>query len=154
MARSSHEFADLRLLDMHVADAYGRSDHMIKNDETNRMTLAQLRALTKSLATWLAAITTLLFAVCRFMPSFRPGGYSIYEDAWIQMLHTAFAERLQFGQDIVFTFGHGDFFTAETIRRRTSFHSLCGLFSPVSFGGRRGALSPISSKIRWFLGYG
>jgi hypothetical protein len=152
MARSSHEFADLRLLDMHVADVYGRSDHMVKNDETNRMT-PQLRALTKTLATWLAAITP-SSSPSASLPSFRPGGYSIYEDAWIQMLHTAFAERLQFGQDILFTFGRGDFFTAETIRRRTSFQSLYGLFSPVSFGGRRGALSPISSKIRWFLGCG
>jgi hypothetical protein len=69
------------------------------------MTLAQVRALTNTLATWLAATTSLLFAVCRFLPSGRPGGYSIVEDAWIQMLHMAFAERLQFGRDIVFTFG-------------------------------------------------
>ena len=69
------------------------------------MTLAQVRALTKTLATWLAATTSLLFAVSRFLPSGRPGGYSIVEDAWIQMLHMAFAERLQFGRDIVFTFG-------------------------------------------------
>jgi hypothetical protein len=52
----------------------------------------------------LAAITSLLFAFCRFMPSFRPGGYNNF-DAWIQILHFAFAERLQFGRDIVFTFG-------------------------------------------------
>jgi hypothetical protein len=69
------------------------------------MTLAQIRALTKTLATWLAATTSLLFAVSRFLPSGRPGGYSIVEDGWIQMLHMAFAERLQFGRDIVFTFG-------------------------------------------------
>ena len=69
------------------------------------MTLAQVRALTKTLATWLAATTSLLFAVSRFLPSGRPGGYSIVEDGWMQMLHMAFVERLQFGRDIVFTFG-------------------------------------------------
>ncbi len=69
------------------------------------MTLAQVRALTKTLATWLAATTSLLFAVSRFLPSGRPGGYNGADDAWIQMLHMAFAERLQFGRDIVFTFG-------------------------------------------------
>jgi hypothetical protein len=69
------------------------------------MTLGQVRALTKSLATWLAATTSLLFAVSRFLPSGRLGGYSTVEDSWIQMLHMAFAERLQFGRDIVFTFG-------------------------------------------------
>jgi hypothetical protein len=39
----------------------------------------------------LAAITSLLFAFCRFMPSFRPGGYNNF-DAWIQILHFAFAD--------------------------------------------------------------
>src|SRR6266446_8928629 len=69
------------------------------------MTLAQVRALTKTLATWLAATTSLLFAVSRFLPTGRLGGYNIVDDAWIQTLHMAFAERLQFGRDIVFTFG-------------------------------------------------
>src|SRR5262249_18792317 len=35
----------------------------------------------------------------------QPGGYNTVDDAYIQMLHFAFAERLQFGRDIVFTFG-------------------------------------------------
>lgn len=69
------------------------------------MTLAELRALTKTLATWLAATTSFVFVFSRFLPCGRPGAYGIIEDSWIQMLHTAFAERLQFGQDIVFTFG-------------------------------------------------
>jgi hypothetical protein len=69
------------------------------------MTFAELRALTKTLAKWLVASTSLVFAFSRFLPSGRPGGYGTLDDAWIQMLHTAFAERLQFGRDIVFTFG-------------------------------------------------
>jgi hypothetical protein len=69
------------------------------------MTLAELRAFTKTLAKWLAAATSLLFAFSRFLPSERPGGYNSVDDSWIQMLHTAFVERLQFGRDIVFTFG-------------------------------------------------
>src|SRR2546429_4999075 len=69
------------------------------------MTLAELRALTKTLAKWLAAATSLVFAFSRFLPSGRPGGYSFVDDSWIQMLHTAFTERLQFGRDIAFTFG-------------------------------------------------
>jgi hypothetical protein len=69
------------------------------------MTIAKLRALTKTLATWLAAATSLLFAFSRFQPSGRPGADNVVDDSWIQMLHLAFAERLQFGRDIVFTFG-------------------------------------------------
>ncbi len=69
------------------------------------MTLAKARALTNSLAKWLAATTSLVFAFSRFLPSGHAGGYSIVDDSWIQMLHMAFAERLQFGRDIVFTFG-------------------------------------------------
>jgi hypothetical protein len=69
------------------------------------VTFVELRALTKTLAKWLAAVTSLLFAFSRFLPSGRQGGYNIVDDTWIQMLHMAFAERLQFGRDIVFTFG-------------------------------------------------
>jgi hypothetical protein len=58
------------------------------------MTLAELRAFTKTLAKWLAATTSLVFAFSRFLPSGRPGGYNIVDDSWIQMLHTAFVERL------------------------------------------------------------
>ena len=69
------------------------------------MTLAELRALTNTLAKWLAATSSLLFAFSRFLPMGRPRSYNIVDDAWIRMLHFAFAERLQFGRDIVFTFG-------------------------------------------------
>ena len=119
------------------------------------MTLPEARAITNSLAKWLAAITSLLFAFSRFLPSGRPSSYGFIETAWIQMLHFAFAKRLQFGQDIVFTLGPwGVSFTANMIRRRIWFQSLCGLFSPLCFGGQRGALSLISSKIHWFVGCG
>ena len=77
------------------------------------MTLAEARALTNSLAKWLAAITSLLFAFSRFLPSGRPSSYGFIETAWIQMLHFAFAKRLQFGQDIVFTLGPWGFLYGE-----------------------------------------
>ena len=69
------------------------------------MTLAELRARTNTLAKWLAAIISLVFAFLRFLPAGRPGAYGTVEDSWVQMLHMAFVERLQFGRDIVFTFG-------------------------------------------------
>ena len=69
------------------------------------MTSAELRVLITTLAKWLAATTSLLFAFCRFLPSGQSGGYNIVDDAYIQMLHFAFGERTQFGRDIVFTFG-------------------------------------------------
>jgi hypothetical protein len=69
------------------------------------MTLAEVRARTKTLATWLAAIASFIFTYSRFLPTGRLRGYSIIDDPWIEMLHTAFAERLQFGRDIVITFG-------------------------------------------------
>ena len=69
------------------------------------MTLTQLRGYTKTVATLVAAITSFIFTFSRFLPTGRVRGYSVLDDAWIEMLHTAFAERLQFGRDIVFTFG-------------------------------------------------
>jgi hypothetical protein len=69
------------------------------------MTVAELRALAKTLAKWLAATISLLFVFSRFMPTGGLGRYEIVDDSWIQMLHFAFARGLQFGRDIVFTFG-------------------------------------------------
>src|SRR5262245_10787630 len=77
------------------------------------MTSAEARALANSLAKWLAATTSLLFAFSRFLPSGRPSSYGFIETAWIQMLHFAFVERLQFGQDVVFTFGPWGFLYGE-----------------------------------------
>ena len=75
---------------------------------TNHVTLTELRVHTKTVAMWFAAVTSLIFTFSRFFPRGRPTGirgYSIVDDPWIEMLHTAFAERLQFGRDIVFTCG-------------------------------------------------
>jgi len=69
------------------------------------MTFPEFAVLTKRLAKWLAVITSLLFVFSRFLPTGRPGGYGTVEDSWVQMLHEAFAQRMQFGRDIVFTFG-------------------------------------------------
>src|SRR5438477_12103552 len=99
------------------------------------MTLAELRALTKTLAKWLAATISLLFVFSRFLPIGALGRYDIVDDSWIQMLHFAFAKGLQFGRDIVFTFGPWGSFTADIIRRRIRFQSLCGLFWPLCVGG-------------------
>ncbi len=53
------------------------------------------------------------------VPAVRtPGGYSFVGDSWIQMLHTAFAERLQFGRDVVFTFAPGDSFMGDAMLTR------------------------------------
>jgi hypothetical protein len=84
------------------------------------MTSAELRAPTKTLAKWLAATTSLVFAFSRFLPSGRPGSYNIADDSWIQMLHTAFVERLQFGRDIVFTFGPWGFLYGRISSRLTA----------------------------------
>ena len=69
------------------------------------MTLAEFRVLSTTLVKWLAAVSSLIFTFSRFLPTGRGRGYSIVDDPWIEMLHTAFAERLQFGRDIVSTFG-------------------------------------------------
>ncbi len=47
------------------------------------MTLAELRTVTETLAKWLAATTTLVFAFSRFLPTGQPGGWNIVDDPWI-----------------------------------------------------------------------
>jgi hypothetical protein len=51
------------------------------------------------------------------------------------MLHMAFAERLQFRRDVLFTFGACGFPMADIIRRRIRFQSFVWeLFSPLISG--------------------
>lgn len=69
------------------------------------MKLADPGARAKTLAKWFAATTSFLFVLSRFLPSGTPRRYSVVEDSWTEILHMAFAQRLQFGRDIVFTFG-------------------------------------------------
>jgi hypothetical protein len=53
----------------------------------------------------LAGASTLVFAFSRLVPCTPPIRYGEIEDSYIQFLHAAFAERLQFGRDVFFTFG-------------------------------------------------
>jgi hypothetical protein len=61
----------------------------------------------KKLVPWLSAFTTLAYAFSRFVPCSTPGPapVSILDESWVQTLHFAFEHHLQFGRDIVFTFG-------------------------------------------------
>ena len=57
------------------------------------------------IARWLSRASTLLFAWYQFVPWGAATTDHNLEDSWIQVQHLAFLEHLQFGRDIVFTFG-------------------------------------------------
>jgi hypothetical protein len=57
------------------------------------------------IARWLSGATTLLFTFFQFVPWGPCTTDQNLEDSWIQVQHLAFLEHLQFGRDIVFTFG-------------------------------------------------
>ena len=59
----------------------------------------------KLLLHWLAGASTLVYVCSRFVPCAPPIYHGEIEDSFIQYLHTAFIERLQFGRDFVFNFG-------------------------------------------------
>ncbi len=54
----------------------------------------------------------LLYLFSRFLPVSPPVHYGEIEDSFIQFLHTAFVERLQFGTDVVYTYGPWGFLYA------------------------------------------
>ncbi len=54
---------------------------------------------------WLAGVGSLLYVCSRFVPAAPPVHYGEIEDSYIQFWHTAFVQRLQFGHDIVYTYG-------------------------------------------------
>ena len=66
---------------------------------------SELRIGWKVLLPWLAGFGTLVYVCSRFVPWAPPSRHGEIEDSYIQFLHTAFVERLQFGRDVVLTFG-------------------------------------------------
>ena len=66
---------------------------------------SELRVGWKVLLPWLAGFGTLVYVCSRFVPWAPPSRHGEIEDSYIQFLHTAFVERLQFGRDVVLTFG-------------------------------------------------
>lgn len=69
------------------------------------VTLSEPSAQMKRVLRWLGAASSLLFALACMLPTEPPRRYSTIEDSWIQVLHLAFLKHLQFGREIVFTFG-------------------------------------------------
>ena len=65
----------------------------------------ELRTGWKMLMPWLAGASTLFYLCSRLVPAAPPIHHGEIEDSYIQFLHTAFAEHLQFGRDILITFG-------------------------------------------------
>src|ERR1043165_2531648 len=66
---------------------------------------ADSNARVRVLIRYLAAASTLLYALSRFLPSAEPQRATILDESWKQALHVAFRQHFQFGRDIVFTFG-------------------------------------------------
>jgi hypothetical protein len=60
---------------------------------------------TKRWLRWLGAASSLIFVLACFAPEIRLAYYSPVEDSWLQVLHFAFLNKLQFGREIIFTFG-------------------------------------------------
>jgi hypothetical protein len=61
---------------------------------------------------WFGGASSLLFVFSCLNPVALPQRYNPIEDSWVQILHFAFVHHLQFGRDIVFTFGPWGFLYA------------------------------------------
>jgi hypothetical protein len=61
----------------------------------------------KLLVRWLAGLTTLIYTISRFVPCSPPDYNPLVsiDESWTQTMHFAFAQHLQFGRDLVFTYG-------------------------------------------------
>src|ERR1017187_8160643 len=59
----------------------------------------------KRLAVWLAGGRSFLYVCLRFLPGAPLSHHGEIEDSYLQFLHSAFVERLQFGRDVVFPSG-------------------------------------------------
>ena len=83
--------------------------------ETDDRSLAKLLALSPQMLRvlrWFAAASSFLFVWSCLNPPKLPARVNPIEDSWVQILHLAFARHLQFGREIVFTFGPWGFLYA------------------------------------------
>jgi hypothetical protein len=87
---------------------------------------------------WLAGATTLFYALSRFLPVSPWFQNSIADNSWMQALHASFEQHLQFGRDIVFTYG--------------PWGLLCGGYSPPTFAISLG-LWTVLSFVFWRAGW-
>jgi hypothetical protein len=69
------------------------------------MNWLDLRRRLPVLGRWLGGAIILVYVVSRFLPCSPPVQAGEIEDSYKQFLHAAFAERVQFGSDVAFTFG-------------------------------------------------
>ena len=76
------------------------------------MTVSEPSTGRKQFFRWLGMASSLLFTVACFVPADPLHHYNALEDSWIQVLHFAFLKHLQFGREIVFTFGPWGFLYA------------------------------------------
>jgi hypothetical protein len=53
---------------------------------------------------WLGAASSLLFVLACLLPT-KPRVYDPLDESWMEALHSAFLNHLQFGRDIVYTYG-------------------------------------------------
>jgi hypothetical protein len=87
---------------------------------------------------WLAGATTLIYTLSRFLPVAPELHQPILDNSWMQALHAAFEQHLQFGRDIVFTYGPWGF--------------LCGGYSPPTFAISL-VLWALLSLVFWWAGW-
>jgi hypothetical protein len=59
---------------------------------------------TKQAFQWLGAASSLLYVFACLLPE-KPRAYDAIDDSWMEVLHSAFLNHLQFGRDIVYTYG-------------------------------------------------
>ena len=68
----------------------------------------------KLLVRWLGGLTLLAYTLSRFVPCPIPRHHPVFtlDESWLQTLHLAFTQHLQFGHDLIFTFGPWGFLYA------------------------------------------
>jgi hypothetical protein len=78
------------------------------NDSTSKDNLVSLAAKPHSLSNIIRLLAWglgLLYVFSRFIPCQPITDFESFDNIWSQILHVAYAEHMQFGQDVVFTYG-------------------------------------------------
>jgi hypothetical protein len=69
-----------------------------------KVTFSQSAPRIKRALQWLGAASSLLFVFACLLPS-KPRVYDPLDESWMEALHSAFLNHLQFGHDIIYTYG-------------------------------------------------
>ena len=92
---------------------------------TTEMTISKIKKAKNIVFLWLLGILSLIYCLLMILP-WNPGGYGFgLDQSWASALHIAIAQGIQFGSDLIYTYGPYGFMQVDLYFPDTYIYSFC-----------------------------